>query len=110
MRYDAHNAPFAGTQSQWSPRVRLNFYPNSANTLYLYYGRLFLPTNVEDLRAITSVAQGGAASAGRVPVAARVMNTTSASVSWLISLLMSFLPDAELRRRDEMLVRRSRCC
>ncbi|PYO76245.1 MAG: hypothetical protein DMD63_14900 [Gemmatimonadetes bacterium] len=59
VRYDAHNAPFAGTQSQWSPRVRLNFYPNSANTLYLYYGRLFLPTNVEDLRAITTVAQGG---------------------------------------------------
>jgi hypothetical protein len=59
VRYDAHNAPFAGTQSQWSPRLRLNFYPNSANTLYLYYGRLFLPTNVEDLRAVTSVAQGG---------------------------------------------------
>lgn len=59
VRYDAHNAPFAGTQSQWSPRIRLNFYPNSANTLYLYYGRLFLPTNVEDLRAVTSVAQGG---------------------------------------------------
>ena len=27
VRYDAHNAPFAGTQSQVSPRVRLNFYP-----------------------------------------------------------------------------------
>ncbi|HJQ11905.1 MAG TPA: TonB-dependent receptor [Gemmatimonadaceae bacterium] len=59
IRYDAHNAPFAGTQTQWSPRIRLNFYPNSANTLYLYYGRLFVPTNVEDLRAITSVAQQG---------------------------------------------------
>jgi outer membrane receptor for ferrienterochelin and colicins len=59
LRYDAHNAPFAETQSQLSPRVRLNFFPNSANTLYLYYGRLFLPTNVEDLRAITSVAQAG---------------------------------------------------
>jgi hypothetical protein len=59
VRYDAHNAPFAGTLSQWSPRVRLNFFPTPANTIYLYYGRLFLPTNVEDLRAITSVAQGG---------------------------------------------------
>ncbi|HJP60013.1 MAG TPA: TonB-dependent receptor [Gemmatimonadaceae bacterium] len=67
VRYDAHNAPFAGTQTQWSPRVRLNFFPNSANTLYLYYGRLFLPTNVEDLRSITSVAQGGTATEPTLP-------------------------------------------
>jgi hypothetical protein len=67
IRYDAHNAPFAGTQTQWSPRVRLNFYPNSANTIYLYYGRLFLPTNVEDLRAVTSVAQGGKATDPTLP-------------------------------------------
>jgi len=67
VRYDAHNAPFAGTRTQWSPRVRLNFYPNSANTLYVYYGRLFLPTNVEDLRAVTSVAQGGVATDPTLP-------------------------------------------
>jgi outer membrane receptor protein involved in Fe transport len=67
LRYDAHNAPFAGTQTQWSPRIRLNFYPNLANTIYLYYGRLFIPTNVEDLRAITSVAQGGAAAEPTLP-------------------------------------------
>jgi hypothetical protein len=67
LRYDAHNAPFAGTQSQWSPRIRLNFYPNLANTIYLYYGRLFIPTNVEDLRAITSVAQGGTAAEPTLP-------------------------------------------
>jgi hypothetical protein len=67
VRYDAHNAPFAGTQSQWSPRVRLNFFPSSANTIYLYYGRLFLPTNVEDLRAITSVSQGGTAAEPTLP-------------------------------------------
>jgi len=58
LRYDAHNAPFAGTQTQLSPRIRLNFYPSPQTTLYLYYGRQFIPTNVEDLRAITSVAQG----------------------------------------------------
>jgi outer membrane receptor protein involved in Fe transport len=58
VRYDAHQAPFAGTQSQVSPRVRLNFYPSPATTLYAYYGRLFMPTNVEDLRAITSAALG----------------------------------------------------
>ena len=58
VRYDNHNAPFAGNQHQVSPRVRLNFYPSSATTLYAYYGRLFIPTNVEDLRAITSAALG----------------------------------------------------
>jgi hypothetical protein len=67
VRYDAHNAPFAGTQTQVSPRIRLNIYPNSANTFYLYYGRLFLPTNVEDLRSVTSVAQGGVATSPTLP-------------------------------------------
>ncbi|MBC7842092.1 MAG: TonB-dependent receptor [Gemmatimonadaceae bacterium] len=59
VRYDAHTAPFAGTKSQVSPRARLNLFFDPANTLYLFYGRLFVPTNVEDLRAITSVAQAG---------------------------------------------------
>jgi len=67
LRYDAHTAPFAGTQTQVSPRIRLNFFPNAANTLYLYYGRQFLPTNVEDLRAVTSVAQGGVATSPTLP-------------------------------------------
>jgi len=55
-RFDNHNAPFAGNKHQVSPRVKLSFFPDPANTVYLYYARLFLPTNVEDLRAITSVA------------------------------------------------------
>ena len=67
VRYDAHNAPFAGTKSQVSPRIRLNFFPSPSTTLYAYYGRLFLPTNVEDLRAITSVAQGGQTAAPTLP-------------------------------------------
>lgn len=67
LRYDAHNAPFAGTQAQLSPRIRLNFFPDPGNTLYLYYGRLFVPTNVEDLRAITSVAQQGVVAAPTLP-------------------------------------------
>lgn len=58
-RFDAHTAPFAGTTTQVSPRVRLNLFLGPANTFYLFYGRLFIPTNVEDLRAITSVAQQG---------------------------------------------------
>jgi hypothetical protein len=67
VRYDAHTAPFVGTSSQVSPRIRLNYYPTSATTLYAYYGRLFMPTNIEDLRAITGAAQGGQTNAGTVP-------------------------------------------
>ena len=52
-----HNAPFVGTSSQVSPRIRLNLYPSSTTTLYGYYGRQFMPTNIEDLRPITAAAQ-----------------------------------------------------
>src|SRR5207237_5981958 len=57
VRFDNHNAPFAGNQNQVSPRVKLTFFPDPANTFWVYYARLFLPTNVEDLRAITRTAQ-----------------------------------------------------
>ena len=67
LRYDSHTAPFAGTRSQVSPRIRLNFFPDPANTFFVFYGRLFVPTNVEDLRAITSVAQQGVAAAPTLP-------------------------------------------
>lgn len=56
LRYDAHTAPFAGTEHQVSPRVKLSFFGGPSLTAYAYYGRLFLPTNIEDLRAITSAA------------------------------------------------------
>ncbi len=67
LRYDDHAAPFAGHQSQWSPRIRVNFYPSTGSTIYLYYGRLFMPTNVEDLRTITSVADSGVVTAPTLP-------------------------------------------
>src|SRR5881227_240782 len=67
VRFDNHNAPFAGNQQQVSPRVKLSFFPDPANTFWVYYGRLFLPTNVEDLRAITSDAQGGVVAAPTLP-------------------------------------------
>ena len=66
-RFDNHNAPFAGNQNQVSPRAKLSFFPSPANTFWLYYARLFLPTNVEDLRAITSTSQGGVAAAPTLP-------------------------------------------
>jgi hypothetical protein len=60
-RYDRHTAPFAGTQSQVSPRIRFNLFPSAATTLFAYYGRLFVPTNVEELRTITTQTLGSAA-------------------------------------------------
>ena len=60
-RFDAHTAPFAGTQHQVSPRIRLNYFPDAATTVYGYYGRLFVPTNVEELRTITNAGLGAAA-------------------------------------------------
>jgi len=67
VRFDNHNAPFAGNRNQVSPRAKLSFFPDPANTFWVYYGRLFLPTNVEDLRAITSTAQGGVAADPTIP-------------------------------------------
>src|SRR5947209_3457343 len=67
VRFDNHNAPFAGNRNQLSPRAKLSFFPDPANTFWVYYGRLFLPTNVEDLRAITSTAQGGVAADPTIP-------------------------------------------
>jgi hypothetical protein len=61
VRFDAHTAPFAGTQHQVSPRIRVNFFPDPATTLYAYYGRLFVPTNVEELRTITNAGLGAVA-------------------------------------------------
>ena len=66
-RYDTHVAPFAGNQHQLSPRVKVSFFPDPANTFYAYYGRLFVPTNVEDLRAITSAADSGVVTAPTLP-------------------------------------------
>jgi outer membrane receptor protein involved in Fe transport len=51
-RYDQHIAPDVPLTHQVSPRVRWNFYIDESNTAYLYYGRLFMPTNIEGLRSI----------------------------------------------------------
>ena len=59
VRYDSHVAPFAGDEHQVSPRVKLSFFPDLSNTFYLYYGRQFIPTNIEDLRSITTISEGG---------------------------------------------------
>jgi TonB dependent receptor/Carboxypeptidase regulatory-like domain/TonB-dependent Receptor Plug Domain len=67
VRYDAHRAPFAGTQTQVSPRIRVSLFPRTGDTIWLYYGRLFIPTNIEDLRAVTSVADSGVVAEPTLP-------------------------------------------
>jgi len=67
VRYDAHQAPFAGTQSQVSPRIKLSVFPGTGDTFWLYYGRLFIPTNIEDLRSITSIADSGVVTQPTLP-------------------------------------------
>ena len=51
-RYDQHIAPDIPLTHQVSPRIRWNFYIDESNSAYLYYGRLFMPTNTEGLRSI----------------------------------------------------------
>lgn len=52
VRYDQHIAPDVPPQHQVSPRFRWNFLIDNYNSAYIYYGRLFMPTNVEGLRSI----------------------------------------------------------
>ncbi|MDB5034957.1 MAG: hypothetical protein JWQ98_2198 [Chlorobi bacterium] len=54
-RYDRHAAPGAATETQLSPRAKLSFLPDESSTFYLYYGRLFVPTNIEGLQSIAGI-------------------------------------------------------
>ncbi len=67
VRYDSHTAPYTPLQTQWSPRIRFNFYPDAATTVYLYYGRQFMPTNTEDLRQITAISQADTVTTPTLP-------------------------------------------
>jgi hypothetical protein len=67
LRFDSHVEPFASNQTQASPRIRLNFFPTPSNTFYLYFGRLFYPTNIEDLRSITQQADENVVTSPTLP-------------------------------------------
>jgi len=54
VRYDQHIAPDLELQRQLSPRIRWSFLIGEATNAYLYYGKLFMPTNIEGLRTIAS--------------------------------------------------------
>jgi hypothetical protein len=53
VRYDIHFAKGIGNESQVSPKVKLAFIPDLSSTIYVYYGRLFVPVFIEQLREIT---------------------------------------------------------
>ncbi len=52
VRYDQHIAPDVALQRQVNPRLRWNFLIDENNSAYIYYGKLFMPTNIEGLRSI----------------------------------------------------------
>ncbi len=61
VRYDQHIAPDAGLQKQISPRVKWNIFFDESTTGYLFYGKLFMPNNIEGLRTIASNVGGNGA-------------------------------------------------
>ena len=54
LRYDQHIAPSIPLQNQVSPRVKLSFFIDEENTIYMSYDRLFMPTNIEGLGSIAT--------------------------------------------------------
>jgi hypothetical protein len=60
-------APIAGDLHQVSPRVRPNWLASPATTAWLYYGRLFIPSNVEDFHVLAAAAQGDTVGLPTVP-------------------------------------------
>ncbi len=54
VRYDLHFAKGIGNESQISPKVKLAYIPDLSTTAYVYYGRLFVPVFIEQLREITA--------------------------------------------------------
>jgi TonB dependent receptor len=62
VRYDQHISPDTTLQKQFSPRVKMSFMIDKNNSGYLYYGRFFMPTNIEALRSLASnISQNGSA-------------------------------------------------
>ncbi len=67
VRLDHHVAPLAGDIHQVSPRIRLNWFPSPGTTVWAYFGRLFIPSNVEDFHVLASAADTGKVGLPTVP-------------------------------------------
>jgi hypothetical protein len=61
IRYDQHISPDAPLEHQVSPRLKWNLFFDENTTGYLYYGKLFMPNNIEGLLTIASNVAGNAA-------------------------------------------------
>jgi hypothetical protein len=59
VRYDLHAAPLAADATQLSPRLKLSLFPSPRTTLWIYYGRLFVPSPVEDFHVLATAGQAG---------------------------------------------------
>jgi hypothetical protein len=55
VRYDQQVSPDVGFQSQVSPRIKWNFLIDENDYAYLYYGKLFMPTNLDGLSTISNL-------------------------------------------------------
>lgn len=66
VRYDRHFAGGIGTVAQFSPKVKLIYIHDLSTRAYAYYGRLFVPVLIEQLRELT--ATPGAVSQITLPV------------------------------------------
>lgn len=53
IRYDNHYAHGIGTVDQFSPKVKVIYIPDLSTKAYAYYGRLFVPVLIEQLRELT---------------------------------------------------------
>jgi len=67
VRLDHDVAPIAGDIHAVSPRVRLNWLPDQRTTVWAYYGRLFIPSNVEDFHVLAAAGNGGTVGQPTVP-------------------------------------------
>lgn len=62
LRYDQHIAPDIVLENQLSPRLKWNVFLDEATTISFYYGRLFMPVNIEGLRSLALITGGNDAS------------------------------------------------
>lgn len=63
FQYEFPDEGDSSTGSQIQPRVGINFAPDEWTKIHLYYGRLFMPAPLEDLRDAFSTTPGGGSAA-----------------------------------------------
>ncbi|HZK75529.1 MAG TPA: TonB-dependent receptor, partial [Candidatus Kapabacteria bacterium] len=55
IRYDQQISLSNGLESEWQPRVKWNFLIDENNYAYLYYGKIFMPNNLDGLSSIANL-------------------------------------------------------